>query len=278
MKIRVTIIFFLSTFLFTVKAQDHLSIQFDYANNLFNSKQYYDAITEYKRLQFFDSTKTFNYESNYKIGECYKAGAKYDEEIKYFSFAELSARNDDEYCDSKTQIIRTNILRRTTDRALQLCDELEKDQRFSEKSDQINYWRGWTYIFADNWEAAAKSFAKINSNHELKILAERTDKAKVSVTFAKVISYILPGAGAIYSGKFLSGLMSLGWNLLSGYWTVSSFIEDRVFDGVVVAELVWLRFYRGAIQNAEEFALEKNLEISNKSLRYLQNEYKGVKP
>lgn len=278
MKIRFLTILLLSTFLFTAKAQDHLSIQLDYANNLFNSRQYYDAITEYKRLQFFDSTKTFNYEINYKIGECYKAGAKYDDAIKYFSFAELNARNEEEYCNSKTQIIRTNILRRTTDRALQLCDELEKDQRFSGKSDQINYWRGWAFIFADDWKNAAKSFAKINSKHELKILAEQTEKAKVSVTFAKVISYILPGVGAIYSGKILSGLMSLGWNLLSGYWTINSFMEDRVFDGVVVAELVWLRFYRGAIQNAEAFAIEKNLEVSNKSLRYLQNEYKGIKP
>ena len=278
MKNRLTIIFFLITFVFSLKAQDHLSIQLDFANNLFNSKQYYDAITEYKRLQFFDSTKTFNYEINYKIGECYKAGAKYDDAVKYFSLAVLNARTDDELFDSKTQIIRTNILRRTSDRALQLCDELEKDQRFSGKRDQMNYWRGWAFIFADKWDEAAKSFAKINSNHELKKLAEQTEKAKVSVTFAKVISYILPGAGAIYTGKFLSGLMSLGWNLLSGYWTVNSFVENRVFDGVVVAELVWLRFYRGAIQNAEELALEKNLEVSNKSLRYLQNEYKGIKP
>lgn len=278
MKIRLTIVFFLCAFVFAVKAQDHLSIQFDFANNLFNNKQFYDAITEYKRLQFFDSTKTFNYEINYKIGECYKAGAKYDAAVKYFSIAELNARTDYELFDSKTQIIRTNILRRTSDRALQLSDELEKDQRFNGKGDEINYWRGWAFIIADNWEAAAKSFAKINSNHELKKLAEQTEKAKVSVTFAKVISYILPGAGAIYTGKFLSGLMSLGWNLLSGYWTINSFVENRVFDGVVVGELVWLRFYRGAIQNAEELALDKNLEISNKSLRYLQNEYKGIKP
>ena len=278
MKIRFIIIFFLSAFVFIAKAQDHLSIQFGYSNNLFNSKQYFDAITEYKRLQFFDSTKIFNYEINYKIGECYKAGSKYDDAVQYFSLAEMNARTDDELFDSKTQIIRTNILRRTTDRALQLCDELEKDQRFSGKSDQINYWRGWALILADNWDAATKSFAKINSNHELKKLAEQTEKAKVSVTFAKVISYILPGSGAIYSGKFLSGLMSLSWNLLSGYWTINSFIDDQVFDGVVVAELVWLRFYRGAIQNAEEFAIEKNLEVSNKSLRYLQNEYKGIKP
>ena len=88
----------------------------------------------------------------------------------------------------------------------------------------------------------------------------------------------MPGSGAIYCGKFLSGLMSLGWNFLAGFWTINSFVEDRIFDGVVIAELVWLRFYRGAIQNAEEFAVEKNLEVANKSLRYLQNEYKGIKP
>ena len=157
MKIRFTIIFFLSAFLLTAKAQDHLSIQFDYANNLFNSRQYYDAITEYKRLQFFDSTKTFNYEINYKIGECYKAGGKYDDAIKYFSLAEFSSRNEDEYCDSKTQIIRTNILRRTTDRALQLCDELEKINDLMVRANK-SIIGGWALIFADNWESCRQIF------------------------------------------------------------------------------------------------------------------------
>jgi hypothetical protein len=278
MKFRLTYISFLFFFAFILKGQDYLSLQFDHANNLFNNKQYFDAVTEYKRLLFFDSTKSYQYQANFKIGVSYKEGAKFDESIKYFSFAELCAHNEDEIFETKTQIIRTNILRRTTDRALQLCDELEKDDRFKYKRDTINYWRGWAFMFADDWKSAAKYFASINPSHELKLLAERTEKAKVSVTFAKVISYILPGAGAIYSGEFLSGLMSLGWNALAGYWTINSFIEKRAFDGIVIGELVWLRFYRGAIQNAEEFAVEKNLEIANKSLRFLQNEYKGIKP
>lgn len=269
------LLFFLSINI--VKGQDNLSAQLNYANSFFSSKQYYDAITEYKRLLFFDSTKIYQYEANFKIGKSYKTGAKFDDAVKYFSLAELNARNDDEIFETRTQIIRTNILRRTTERALQLCDDLEKDERFNAKADTINYWRGWAFMLSDNWKSAARSFARINPNHELKLLAERTDKAKVSVTFAKVISYILPGAGAIYSGKILSGFLSLGWNALSGYWTINSFIEKRAFDGILVGELLWLRFYRGAIQNAENFAIEKNLEISNKSLRFLQNEYKGTK-
>ncbi len=278
MNIRLSIISFLLLFSLVSKGQDHLTLWYNHANNLFNNKLHYDAVTEYKRVLFFDSTKSYHYSANYKIGESYKAGAKFDEAIRYFSFAELNARDREEIFQTKAQIIRANILRKTTARAVQLCDELEKDGRFVDKRDTINYWRGWAFMFANEWQSAANSFALINPSHELKLLAERTEKAKVSVTFAKVISYILPGAGAIYSGKFLSGLMSLGWNALAGYWTINSFIEKRAFDGIVVGELVWLRFYRGAIRNAEDIAIEKNLETANKSLRFLQNEYKGIKP
>lgn len=278
MKTRLIITSVLFFFAFVLRGQNYLSLQFDHASNLFSQKQYFDAITEFKRLLFFDSAKSFQYQVNSKIGESYKAGSKFDEAIRYFSVAELNALNEDELFETKSQIIRTNILRRTIGRAIQLCDELEKDNRFKNKIEIINYWRGWAFIFADDWKSAAKTFTLINPAHELKLLAERTEKAKVSVTFAKVISYILPGAGAIYSGKFLSGLISLGWNALAGYCTINSFIEKRAFDGIVTGELVWLRFYRGAIQNAENLAIEKNLEIANKSLRFLQNEYKGIKP
>lgn len=278
MKARILFILSFMSIAVLCNAQDYLKSQFNYANELFKAEQYYDAITEYKRLLLFDSTNTYRYQAEYRIGESYKGGAKYDDAIKYFSLAEKDAQSKDEIFATKTQVIRSNILRRTTDRALQLLDELEKDSTYRSEIDTINYWRGWAYMFADDWKSAARAFAVINPNHPLKILADQTDRGKVSVTFAKVISYILPGAGSIYTGKILSGLMSLAWNAAAGYWTISAFTSNRIFDGFVVGELVWFRFYRGSIQNAEEFAVQKNIDIANKSLRYLQNEYKGIKP
>ncbi|MGB8320515.1 MAG: hypothetical protein WCE54_20455, partial [Ignavibacteriaceae bacterium] len=62
------------------------------------------------------------------------------------------------------------------------------------------------------------------------------------------------------------------------YITVNAFIENRAFDGIVVGELLWLRFYRGNVQNAGKFTEEKNKEISNKALEYLQLNYDGEKP
>jgi tetratricopeptide (TPR) repeat protein len=275
MNSRLTIIIF---FLVVVKlnAQNHLSIQLEYANNLMTTHQYFDAVTEFKRILFFDTNNKYTFIANKLIGKCYKAGAKFDDAIKYFSTAQYNAKTDDEKISAQLEIIKANILRKTTERAHQILNELENFD--SIEKDSINYWRGWAYIFSDEWSEASKSFGKINVNHELKKLADQVEKDKVSVTFANVISYILPGSGQIYSGYILPGLISLGWNLLAGYWTVSAFNESRVFDGSVLIGLVWLRFYRGNVQSAGDFAIQKNNEISNKALRYLQNEYKGSKP
>lgn len=259
-------------------AQSQFSIQLDYAEKLFSSNQFYDAITEYKRLLFFDSSKTFHYKAYFQIGKCYKAGAKLDDAIKYFVLSELNSNNGEERLKSKFEIVRCNILRRTTSRAHQLLDELQSMNLNSEMKDSIYYWRGWTFMFEDDWKSASVSFSRLKPDHELKILCDRVEKEKVSVTFATVISYILPGAGQIYTGNYLSGLLSLGWNVLSAYLTIQAFNANRVFDGIAILTLIWQRFYRGNIQNAEQFALNKNIDIANGALIYLQNQFKGNKP
>lgn len=261
-----------------IAAQNSIDDQIEYANKLFVSNQYFDAITEYKRLLFFitDSDSQSYYYS--QIARCYKAGSHFEDAIKYFSLAEVSSSNDSISFEYKIEIIRCNILRKSTARALQLCDALEKKMCYASKKDEINYWRGWAHMFSDDWENAAKAFSEKEVQLELKKLCKRVVDDKVSITFAKVISYILPGAGQIYSGKIFSGLMSLAWNLSAGYFTINAFMANRAFDGLVISNLVWLRFYRGNLENAENFAVEKNLVIANNALEYLQNEYKGLKP
>ncbi len=259
-------------------AQSSFDAQFNFAKKLYSDENYFDTVTELKRLLFFDENSEYIYEANMLIGKSYKQGAKFSDAVRYLSLAEMNAKNIDELYESRIEVIRINILRRTTRRAFTLLDSLEADVRFADRTDEINYWRGWAYIFADDWEQAANTFAKIDSNHVLKTLAEKVDDDLYSVSFAKTISYIIPGAGQIYTGEYISGLLSLGWNVLWGYLTINAFIAERIFDGIVIANFLWLRFYRGNLQNAEKFAKEKNLVISNKALNYLQFEYDGLKP
>jgi len=255
-----------------------LQKQYEVALNLFNQEKYFDAVTEFKRLLFFDKNSIYTFDANELIGQSYKMGGKFSEAITYLTIAGLNARNKDEEFRIKTEIARVNIMRRTTSRAIQILDELVNNNPDSAKRNEINYWRGWAYIFADEWEKAAESFSQISSEHELRLLSEKIEDEKYSVTLAKIMSHILPGAGQFYTGNYLSGLISLGWNFLWGFITVNSFTEERIFDGFAVGSLLWLRFYRGNTENAEKFAKEKNLEIVNKALYYLQHDYKGLKP
>lgn len=263
---------------FGLFAQSELLQQKIFADKLFASEKYFDAITEYKRLQFFDKKNMYVFESNLNIGVSYKQGGKYNNAIKYLSLAVKNSDDIEQKYFAKTEIIRANILRKTTSRAIELLTELESDTIYLTKLDEIYYWKGWAYIFSDDFKNASIEFAKIDNNHQLKKLCYDVVNQKYSVNFAKTISYIVPGSGHIYTGNYVQGLLSLGWNVLWGYMTVNSFIQDRALDGILVGSLLWLRFYKGSNQSAERLAIEKNLEISNKALLYLQNNYKGLKP
>jgi tetratricopeptide (TPR) repeat protein len=258
--------------------QDRLDEQLTKAKTLYSHEEYFSSITELKRLIFFDSNKKYSYTANELIGECYKKGGKFSDALNYFTRAEIATTIPGEIYNCRINMIKINILRRTTGRALSLIDALEKDPRFTMKKEEINYWKGWAYIFSDEWDKASDQFGRISPESELKRFCDSIDNQKYSVIKAKLLSYFVPGAGQIYTGNYLSGILSLGWNILWGYTTITAFQANRIFDGIMVADLLWLRFYNGNNQNAEKFAIEKNLEISNNALIYLQNVYQGEKP
>jgi len=258
-------------------AQDSFEKQFNLAKKLYDEENYFDAVTEFKRLLFFDESGTYSYQANDLIGLSYKYGGKFSDAVRHFTIAELDSKTDSEIYNSRLEIIKVNILRRTIQRALILLDSLENDARFNKNLEEINYWRGWAYIFSDDWEKASSSFSKIQPNHQLVVFCDSINNDLYTVQLAKILSFV-PGAGQFYTGEYVSGLISIGWNVLWGYLTINAFIEDRVFDGLMIGTLLWWRFYSGNIQNAEKFALEKNLEKTNSALHYLQNNYIGKKP
>jgi len=260
-----------------IVAQDSFAEQFDYAKSLYEKENYFDAVTEFKRLLFFAQDTTYEYKANLLIGFSYKSGAKFSDAIQYFKKAELVSTSNEELFESRIEIVKINILRRTTSRAIPILDSLQNDSRFEEKSDEINYWRGWAYIFANDWESAATTFKEIKNGNQLAEICDSVANELYNPQTAKLWS-LIPGAGQFYTGEYISGLISIGWNVLWGYLTINAFIEDRVLDGVLIGSLLWWRFYSGNIQNAEKFAIEKNLNITNSALRLLKNNYKGRKP
>ncbi len=259
-------------------AQTQLESQLTFAESLFAQEKYFDAITEAKRLVFFDSANQYSFKVNNLIAESYKQGGKLSEAVHYFTKAEIAANNAKDLFKTKIEIVKINILRRAFNLTDHQLNEMEKDARFAADSSSLQYWRGWNYLFHDDWEKAAQVYSKIDSAETLKNICEEVQKKKYSISFARGISVVLPGAGQFYTGNYVSGILSLGWNVLLGYLTVQAFSAERVFDGMAVGTMLWLRFYNGNLSNAEKFAIEKNELIKNETLDYLQKNYQGLKP
>lgn len=260
-----------------IVAQDSFAEQFEYAKRLYDKENYFDAVTEFKRLLFFDKDTSLNYKANLLIGLSYKSGSKFSEAIQYFKNAELSSSSKEELFESQIEIVKINILRRTTSRAFLILDSLQNDSRFLDDKDEIKYWRGWAYIFANDWDKAAVTFKEIKTGDQLGEICDSIDNELYNPQLAKILS-LVPGVGQFYTGEYASGLISIGWNVLWGYLTINAFVEDRILDGVLIGSLLWWRFYSGNIQNAEKFAIEKNLNITNSALRFLKKNFKGNKP
>lgn len=253
-----------------------LTEQYIYCKQLHAEEKYFDAVTEAKRLIFFDSLKEYSFRANSLIADCYKQGGKFREALIFLGIASKYVSNEEEKITNKIESIRIHILNRSTSIALRQAEELKL--AYTEREAESHYWKGWIYMFADRWGDAANMFALIDTCEYLKKFCEDIDNKKYSVTFAKAISYFLPGSGQVYSGEYINGILSLGWNIASGYLSVEAFKEERVFDGAAILSLLWLRFYSGNISNAEKFAKEKNSELYNSALNYLQLNFKGLKP
>jgi tetratricopeptide (TPR) repeat protein len=252
-----------------------LRIQKLYADSLFNAGNYYQAITEYKRLIFFDKAcelKTYSLE---QIAVAYKKGGFYKNAADYFSEALINTEDIVEKGKIEISLVRTFLCERKIDKAL---NELDEYETFSGDSLIADYWRGWTYMLNNQTRLASYYFKRSKAGNEI---AERLDsiaQKEYSVFNVKLMSYILPGSGQIYTGHYLSGAMSFAWNALFGYMTIKAFHDRRIVEGLLIGDLLWYRFYRGNIQNAEKFANEKNIKLINQLIENLQNNYKGKMP
>jgi tetratricopeptide (TPR) repeat protein len=255
-----------------------LKQQYEYADRLYKQGALYDAVTEYERLLCFDTSKTYAFDANKNIADCYRRGAQLKNAIRYTGASLLFAKSKEDIHTQRIELVKLHILNRTYSSAFNILEEVERDSSIGIGKQEADYWRGWIYMFQDKWVLAAKSFANVDGAQDLCRFCLQTDDKQFSVKTIKVLSAIIPGSGQMITGHIWNGLLSLGWNVLWGYLTVDAALAERAGDAFLIGDLLWLRFYTGNIQNAEKFAREKNTQIFQDALRYLQDEFKGAKP
>lgn len=273
--IRIIFLWYLNSII--IYSQNDLIKQKNHADSLFLSENYFDAIKEYKRLLFFDKEGLFNYTAYNQIALCYKYGGKLENAFNYFSLALTKANSNREIFECKLNLCRLNIIENKTKNAHRILNELENDSLFVAYQEEIKYWRAWIFFYEKDYENASLIFHQLNEI-ELFELSKQNQEQSLSINKAKILSMILPGAGQIYSENYLSGIGSFIWNLIAGYLTINAFASERIFDGIVLTNILWMRFYRGNLENAEKLAEKKNQIIFINSLINIQNNFRNKIP
>lgn len=263
-----------------------LVTQYNYAKELYDQEKYFNAVTEFKRLLFFDKKGKYSYESNLLIAKSYANGGFYENAEEHFYLASVFSRSLRQLFDVKLEQLKMFLLSRNEQKAMDVLSEISYRKEFLNFNDEIIYWGGFTNLFFDRIEAAKNYFHQIDDRGSeyfihSRFLIQVCDSVmqnQKSISTAKILSYALPGAGQIYLGEYFSGFLSFAWNAAGLYLTIDAFSSKRDFDGVMLLSLFWYRFYAGNIENTEKFAKNFNTKVLNKWLNYLQFEYKGPKP
>lgn len=269
--------FLLSAILFCTINAGAQDKTLEIAEKFFNSCNYYDAITEYRRYIFFNSENeddSISY-SHYKIGLAYRNQGKWDESLNALRRSIQTAITEHIRDERRIDLAVVLIASGNYSAAEFYLIKIEMFSNIPELRQKAAFFRGVSAIYSFKWEQARNAFQIYFNNHpekkyyeagkNLDFLLDKGQNLKYkSPKLAKILSTILPGSGQIYSGDWGNGINALAINTATGYLLVNDLIKRRYLDAIFNSLFLFERFYRGNRYCAEESVKKYNKNINQK--------------
>jgi hypothetical protein len=227
-----------------------------FAESLFTERDYYRAITEYKRYLFLNPQSPRAGWVRFRIGESYLKGGKLD--AARFAFEDLLKTQKDPrlrrwaFLAMARAFYKRGMLKQSAGVLDQLIPMLEDPGL---KGNAL-YLSGCAQLKIGAAEKAKAAFESIGAGHQL---GERAgwlssqvirldDLPEKSPVLAGMLS-IVPGLGHVYLGEYAVAFTALCWNGLFGFATYDAFRRGHYGVGALLAalELLW---YSGTIYGA----------------------------
>lgn len=223
---------------------------YTYGQYLFAQRDYYRAISAFKRSLYFNRGKVSTEEINYRIALSYFAAERYDKAVGAFhSFREEFPNSTfrgmaDLYIGRSWDIsgnreLARNIFTRVIDENGDAADDVTLALAWSYAQDRK--WKETVEVFDQlKLEFPESEFAQISAESSADI--KNSSVQRKSVWLAAVLS-VMPGGGQLYAGRYADAFNSLliigvsaglavkGSNLNSGLTRASLFIGTSFYVG-----------------------------------------------
>lgn len=240
----------------------------------FKQEAYREAVTEYKRILFFEDFENRG-DVLYNLANSYYHWNRPREAEKIL--LDLSVHNSSKEVDIKAMALLARIhwdsynyeAMRTT------LDELSLELKPSDKQD-IQYIKAWTYIYQAEWDRGMRIFQDLQDPGLDSLVEELRgvyDVPQNSVALARLLSRFVPGWGQLYSGDYENAIYSF---LLVGSIRASLLwdIYQKAYSMAIVKYLfLHTRYSKGSIYNMESRIVRRNVDRIGDFLKRVSDRY-----
>ena len=237
-------------------ADDGRETPLRFAESLFAERDYYRAITEYKRYLFLNPQSPRAGWVQFRIGESYLNGGKLD--AARFAFEDLLKTQKDPrlrrwvFLAMARAFYKRGMLKQSAGVLDQLIPELKDPDLLG----HAYYLTGCARLKIGEAKKAKSAFESVGAGHKMGEQAgwlsgqvmRLDDLPEKSPVLAGMLS-LIPGLGHVYLGEYAVAFTAFCWNGLFGFATFDAFRRGHYGVGALLAalELLW---YSGTIYGA----------------------------
>jgi hypothetical protein len=249
---------------------------FGFAQSLFETGEYYRAIGEFQRFLFFQPEHPLASEAQLKIGLGFFCGERWAQAYEVFRQVARAAPDPSIRPMATLWMAETRAQGGDHPQAIRLYREAMTEYRGTPVAERAAYLMGWSLLRQRQWVEARQAFAAVDAKSRYHASAQRLAAAlnpppslpQRSPTLARVLSTVLPGAGQIYTGHPLDGLIGLGVHgaLIAG--ATAAVMAGLQGAAGVDAFFTW-GFYQTQMSNAAVSAREFNVQAEERFIGQL---------
>jgi TolA-binding protein/TM2 domain-containing membrane protein YozV len=256
-----------------------------FADQLMQEKEYFRAITEYRRFLFHFPQDSRRAMAHFRIGLAFYRGEHYDEALQ--TFRTVAQRYPGTSYARQAWLWQGETLMRQAqyEEAATVYAEIIRDFPDEQVSQQARYQRGWTFLYRRQWRQASAQFHALSPTSPLhgasqRLAEEVLDAEKIpqkSPLLAGLLSGILPGSGQLYNGRAGDALLAFFLNGLFIAGIVEAIDQDETAIAGVLGffEAGW---YVGNVYGAVNGAHKHNRQALETFIRNLENRFRVEPP
>jgi hypothetical protein len=255
---------------------DAASPLFGFAESLFQAGEYYRAVGEFQRFLFFHAEHPLAAQAQLRIALAYFCGERWVQAFEVFRQVTRLAPDPAVREVAALWMAETLAKRGAHAEAVELYRQVMTRYAGTPTAERAAYLLAWSLLWQRRWREAQQAFAAMppasvyhgSARRLAATLGPPPALPRRSPTVARLLSTVVPGAGHIYTGETLDGLIGLGVHAALIAGTSAAILAGLEGAGGIGAFFTW-GFYRAQMGNAAANARQFNAQAEERFIGQL---------